>query len=112
MTNVTKQAKPATLFAVLMLFVLISPAAHAEDNAWTKLGRGMNNIVMAPLEPFFQFEEINKTKSVGIAAFAAIPQGIVYGGKRLGVGLYDVFTFPFKPYDKVLMQPEDRLPKS
>ncbi|MBU3758674.1 MAG: exosortase system-associated protein, TIGR04073 family [Candidatus Omnitrophica bacterium] len=82
---------------VVLLFVFLASSvcsAQAAD-AWTKLGRGLNNIVFSPLEILYRPQEM---KNGGDSWANAVAGGVFKGGgyfaARLGTGLYEVLTFP------------------
>lgn len=85
------------LVCTILLFVfLVSPnalASYTEDVA-QKFSRGVGNVIYSPLEiPLQVSNEINSDDYV-----YAIPKGtfrgLMYGIGRLGVGAYEVVTFP------------------
>lgn len=100
------------IFSSLLLLAVVSTAfADIQDpparkyNATRKLGRGISNVAYGSTEIPSQMVHYNNIDG-NAAAFSL---GVVYGvrrfGERLGVGLYEIFTFPFainkgsyKPY--------------
>ncbi|HEY5893560.1 MAG TPA: exosortase system-associated protein, TIGR04073 family [Chthoniobacterales bacterium] len=96
----------------LLLFAVASTAfADIQDppakkfNATRKLGRGISNVAFGYTEIPSQIPHYNNIDGNA----AALSVGVVYGvrrfGERLGIGLYEIFTFPFainkgsyKPY--------------
>jgi putative exosortase-associated protein (TIGR04073 family) len=94
----------AAFFGCLFLAV---PQNSYADEMWNKLGRGGCNIITSPGEMFYQTARLLEAgESEGIALMGGVPKGILVGFKRFGIGLFEVLTFPFKPYDKVYIQPE------
>lgn len=63
-----------------------------------KLGRGLNNIALAPLEVPYQIAKVNDKDG----GSAAVTYGVVKGGslavKRLIFGVYETLTFPAPLY--------------
>ncbi|HOW59232.1 MAG TPA: hypothetical protein PLO78_05840 [Candidatus Omnitrophota bacterium] len=61
-----------------------------------KLSRGLTNIVTSPGEYFYQIPpSMEKTPDVMTGFFTDIFWGTIYMFRRLGSGVYDVFTSPF-----------------
>jgi len=79
--------------AAFVLTSLVS-VALAEDNAFTKFGRGMANIVIAPAEIYAQPVLLSQTNEITTALFAGLLKGISMFVVREVVGVYDVITFP------------------
>ena len=82
-------------------FVLISlvSAAFADDNAFTKFGRGMANIAVSPGELYTQPLLLSKNSEPLIAIFGGLFKGISMLIVREAVGVYEVITFPL-PFPK------------
>jgi putative exosortase-associated protein (TIGR04073 family) len=86
-------------------FILLqaSHAVLAEDNAITKFGRGIANIVISPGEFFTQPLMLSKDHEVPVALFGGVLKGAGMFVARECVGIYEVLTFPlplpkgFKP---------------
>ena len=94
----------ALLIAVSFLF---SAPAHAGNPA-SKLGQGVSNIVLSPIEL------VNGIKIVGASAdpvtgvVGGLLAGTVLLGRRILVGAYEVVTFPIpfpSDYEPVLDPP-------
>ena len=91
----------ALLALCAMTFVWCS-AACAADNPGEKLIRGVANIVTAPIEIAKQIDtewkaaENKKARHVTMGVFAGIWKGLAYTVGRMGSGVWDVATFPFK----------------
>ena len=79
---------------------------------WTKLGRGVSNVVLAPVEIFAQPGYMAKTERWPIAAFGGVPKGILMTGARLGVGISEILTFPLPipSHYRPIMEPELAIP--
>ena len=80
--------------AALVLMVGIAPAS-AEDNAFTKFGRGMSNIVISPGEFYTQPIMMTENNSVSTAMFGGFLKGGAMFLAREAVGIFEVLTFPF-----------------
>jgi putative exosortase-associated protein (TIGR04073 family) len=78
-------------------FVLLHAASAvlAEDNATTKFGRGVANIVTSPGEFYAQPLILSKDHEAPIAIFGGILKGAEMFVARECVGIYEVLTFPF-----------------
>ena len=79
---------------------------YFEKTPFNKLGRGIGNLTTCWGEVIAEFFRASKEKDPAVGAGV----GVVYGGYlglyRGGSALYDIFTFPFPPYDKPPMLPE------
>ena len=104
-------ARKMFLVALVSLFVMSSaaPAFCADDNAVTKLGRGLANMVTFPLEVPEQISRTNNSDG----PFAGYTVGVLKGfGCALGracVGVFEAVTFmmPYpKDYKPILKDPE------
>lgn len=82
------------MLAVFILGVL--PKAHAAEDMWTKLGRGVGNIGTGWVELFNQPAQMAKEKRWPIALLGGIPKGVFYAYMRTLVGAYETVTFPVK----------------
>lgn len=83
-----------TFFSLLVTVLLFCPPAQAAD-MWTKAGRGLNNIVFSPLEVFYRpYEMKQKGDRWPIALAGGVFKGAGYAVARLGVGVFEVLTFP------------------
>lgn len=82
-------------FIATAILTHAAPAALAEDNAATKFGRGMANIVISPGEFFTQPIMMSKTHEAPIAIFGGLLKGAGMFIARECVGVYEVLTFPF-----------------
>lgn len=84
------------------------PAAFAEDNAFTKFGRGMANIVISPCELYAQPMLLSKTHEPSIAIFGGLFKGLSMLVAREIVGVYEVITSPIpvpKGYRPIINPP-------
>ncbi len=101
------------LGAALLVAVLVSGCANTEK----KLGRGMSNLY-EPVRLADMTRSIEQTALYG-GPNSSYSTGVVRGlGKtvtRFGVGLYEIVTSPFPPYDPVLtnyLTPAPKYPDS
>src|SRR6187455_1204737 len=60
-----------------------------------KLGRGLANIAFAPVEFIQSQSEINDREGNAAAASYGVVRGIGRTFFRIGMGVYEVVTFPF-----------------
>lgn len=81
-------------FLILMGIVLMSHSLYAEDDPGIKLGRGLTNIVASPGEYYVQTSKISCDRDPMTRLFTGIFKGTCAMVERIGVGLYDVLTFP------------------
>ncbi len=106
-----KQLIRAVVFGVFLSLAIpvFSPPAHAED-AWSKAGRGINNILFFPLELGYRPVEMHEKGEIWPTALAGgLLKGIGYSVARLGTGVYELLTFPFPGHNQYgpILQPEN-----
>jgi len=107
---VNKMVRKLFVFAVLLTFFNVGTAsagklAYGTDELayskalFRKLGRSVTNIVMSPLEIFYQPMLMVTGETNGMTALiGGIPKGVlVHFPLRLAVGVADLLTFPV-PY--------------
>jgi len=101
-------------FKFMLIFVSVALAngtmmhdAFADD-MWDKGGRGIADIVTSPCEIVRQ-GNIDFDKKGGIGIFTGGFRGIGYMVGRLGVGAYELVTFPIPSYEAIL-EPEFIIP--
>jgi putative exosortase-associated protein (TIGR04073 family) len=85
--------------ATLILMLGASPS-FAKDDAFTKFGRGMANIVISPAELYTQPIMMSDDHPVSMALFGGIMKGLAVCVAREVVGVVEVVTFPL-PLPKV-----------
>lgn len=96
-----------SLLLIISLFIL-TPAAYAQNNAFSKLGRGAANTLTGWLEIPKNIYEISSQKNPLMGISWGLAKGIGLGVARTGVGVYEVITFPFpipESYEPI-MKPE------
>ena len=106
------------LFLTLAVTSFFAPCSRAADNPGDKLTRGVVNVITAPIEIAKQIdagwkESNKKTSSVSAGILSGFAKGIAYTAGRMGSGVWDILSFPFKTpgnYDP-LMKPEFVLDK-
>jgi len=87
--------KFGSLFTLILGVCLASAsAAYAADNPGSKLGRGLTNIVASPLEYVVQTAALAKDHDSLTAIFGGLANGTWFMLQRIGVGHYEVVTFP------------------
>ena len=83
------------LGVALFVFMGLVSGASAEDNAFTKFGRGMANIVISPGELYAQPILLTKNQADSTSIFGGLLKGVAMFAAREVVGVYEVLTFPF-----------------
>ena len=76
------------------VFASLLPRSIADDNAFTKFGRGMANIVISPAELYTEPILLSKDHDTTTAFFGGLFKGVVMIVAREIVGIYEVVTFP------------------
>ncbi len=79
---------------VLAVSFLGAPGVFAGDNPGTKLGRGISNILTAPLQYVIQTSRLNEDHDAVTALLGGLVNGTGFMLWRMGVGVYEVVTFP------------------
>ena len=104
--------KKIFLVSVLFLSLFLPHSLVFADDGWIKLGRGLGNVFFGVFEIVNQPAQMAKTQRWPIALFGGVPKGIVYAIARTGVGIYEVFTFPFPIPSgyKTIMEPDFIVP--
>ena len=100
-----------TLLVVALLVAVTSTAVAQEAAAaqgprytiFTKLGRGIGNLIMAPIEIPVTLFNVSAETDVLIGIPLGAIAGTVGGIERGVAGVIDVGTFIFPPYDKPLI---------
>ena len=100
-----------TVFIGLIVFLLtiaFTVPGYCDDPT-KKLGRGLCNMVTFPFELCLQTSRVNNSDGPMAAATWGLLKGIGMSCVRLGVGVYEVLTFPIaepKDYAPILRDPE------
>ncbi|MEI7752330.1 MAG: exosortase system-associated protein, TIGR04073 family, partial [Candidatus Omnitrophota bacterium] len=81
--------------AALILTSVVSAAFAADENAFTKFGRGLANIATSPGELYTQPILLMKDQAASTAIFGGLLKGTAMFVAREFVGIYEVLTFPF-----------------
>ncbi len=81
-------------FLLLVGLVCMTHGLFANDDPGIKLGRGLTNIVASPGEYYVQTSKISSDRDPMTRLFAGFLKGTCAMVERIGVGLYDVLTFP------------------
>lgn len=79
----------------LTIFLLSNSTAFA--GAFTKLDRGLTNVLTAPGEYIVQTADLHQDNDLFTAFFGGIVKGTVMTAGRVFGGVYDIVTFPI-PY--------------
>lgn len=91
---------------LVMLLLGLTVSAYAEENAGSKLGRGIVNDLTFPLEVPKQIYLTSKEDHLLSGLTFGLVKGICHGILRLASGAYDTVTFLIPRYEKVLMEPK------
>ncbi len=100
------------LMTITFLSTPLVPQARAEEDMWSKLGRGISNIGTGWMEIFNQPTQMAEEKRWPIALAGGIPKGIFYFYMRTMVGVYETVTFfvPAPANYQPIMEPEFIMP--
>ena len=79
---------------ILLGFLFAGPSLYAKEDPGTKLGRGLTNIIASPGEYFVQTAKLSQNRDPMTRLFAGAFKGTCIMMERIGVGAYDVLTFP------------------
>ena len=85
---------------------LISMSGYAEDNALTKLGRGLANDLSFWIEVPKQIYLVSKEYDPFTGIVFGSLKGVGYALVRVSAGAFDTASFLIPPYDKPLVEPE------
>jgi putative exosortase-associated protein (TIGR04073 family) len=99
--------------AFLLVTMLFVSWAYAEEGPLAKLGRGVVNVVSAPVEipkqvRAYWIEGSQYTMHISFWIFSGLVKGVAETAKRTGSGLWDIVSFPWeKPADfQPLLKPD------
>jgi putative exosortase-associated protein (TIGR04073 family) len=84
---------------ILLMFFSLQPLGLSYEqsgdymmDSFTKLGKGITNILASPFEiPSVWAHEIKEKEAVGV--FYGLPKGVLFFGRRLLFGVTEVATF-------------------
>ncbi len=98
------------LLVVVLLFAVTSAAVAEEADVegprytiFTKLGRGIGNLIKAPIEIPVTLFNVSAETDVVIGIPLGLLAGSVAGCERVIAGVIDLGTFIFPPYDRPLI---------
>ena len=95
--------------AFLFVMNMAAPSFCADDNAMTKLGRGIANMVTVPLEVPEQISRTNNSDGPFAGYTVGVLKGFGWALGRACVGVFEAATFliPYpKDFKPVLKDPE------
>lgn len=75
-------------------FFLFGPGLCAGDSPASKFGRGLCNVAVSPGEYVVQTAKLMKDHDPVTAYFGGLAQGTCWMLGRIGIGLYELVTFP------------------
>jgi len=67
----------------------------SQEDAFTKLGRGLTNIIEGPFELYTQTALVPSNNEILYTFFVGVTKGLGMFVTRELVGVYDIVTFPF-----------------
>lgn len=96
------------VFLLVFAFTAVSYAGNGssgEAGPMTKLGTGLNNLLTGWVSIPVQIREVTLDVDpiAGLAYGGAKGLGLAFG--RTIVGIFDIVTFAFEPYDEPIMEP-------
>ncbi len=94
---------------ILGAILILAADPLAAKTPFTKLGRGLSNVVLSPLEISTNMgKAAQRRESFGDGAWEGFASGLFYSVLRFATGLYDVVTFPVPlPWDyEPIMKPD------
>ena len=94
------------LIVMLLLGFAFCFSAYAEENAGSKLGRGLSNIATGWVEVPKQIYLTSRDKDPFYGLFYGGAKGITDGLLRTVTGIYDTTFFLLPPYDEAYLEPE------
>ncbi|OGW77991.1 MAG: hypothetical protein A2Z83_02845 [Omnitrophica bacterium GWA2_52_8] len=102
------------LLSVIPALVLASfPHECSADTMFRKLGRGGINVLLGGTEVVYQpYVQGNEDGFLGAIA-EGIPRGVFMAIARIGIGAYEILTFPFPLPDNYgpILMPEFPVPR-
>ena len=104
--------RKTVVLAMLLLLVFFGVNAYAQaaaaknDNAGTKLWRGVVNVITSPLEVPKQIYLTSKSDHIFSGVTYGTVKGFCFGVMRFASGVYDTVTFPVPRYGMLLMEPK------
>ncbi len=75
--------------------ILTPEPSHYSEKVNAKLGRGIENFFVGWMEFPHQIKKTNKEGGALQASTLGVGKGLVFTLARMGVGVYEIFTFPF-----------------
>jgi len=98
------------LLVVAMVFAITAPALAEEAaeegpeyNIFTKLFRGIGNIIISPTEIPVTLFNVSADTDVSVGLTFGVMAGAAAGAERAIAGAVDIATFIFPPYDRKLI---------
>lgn len=88
------------------LIMAYSSPCLAEDNALTKLGRGLNNTLTGWIEVPDHIYNVSQEENIFMGLTYGSVKGTAHCVARTSAGAIESGTFIFPDYDKPLMEPK------
>ena len=95
--------KTLALITICTMLFVCCGISFAASNPAEKLSRGVANIITGPIEIAKQIDiewkesaKQGSTRNVAVGVFAGIIKGMAFSVARIGSGVWDIVSFPFK----------------
>ena len=101
--------KNTAILLVLVLVLFFAAPVFAENNALTKLGRGVANVLTLPIALARGITEYERKDGILAGVTVGVLTGTFNVLKRIVVGMYEIVTFPIplpEYYEPILTDPE------
>jgi len=93
---------------VAVMVLAVGSHCQAEDNAFTKFGRGLNNALTGWIEVPDHMIEVSRDENILAGLTYGSVKGSAYCAARTTAGAFEVGTFVFPEYDKPIMEPKHK----
>lgn len=101
-----KKVIALVLVISLALPVCVAAAAGGDVKPVDKLGRGVQNALLAIGEIPYNIVEVSKDQGAWIGSTKGLVKGLAECTVRVVVGIYEIVTFLFPSYEPIIEDPE------